>query len=270
LVLEEEDEGSLNPLLHCSSFGHQCGCQSRKSSFGMRIGPFLSLISVSRFQIFRRSGSVSLLRNLQQSLKRPKSCRRTKASGDWLKRKVASQPMRFRILPTIILSKASRILIGWLILVKCCMTLVLCRRSVPRQTMWTRSWVHVDYTRKGQMCLSHSLPCGGGWSTTCKGLLPPRTQFQLKFLSQPITSRYSNLQVCSNYNETWASDCELYRSRCLCDAGSPECTNQANKHLHIEYYGECRQIEVQTKTTASGFPVGSSALIGSFLTLHPG
>lgn len=54
-------------------------------------------------------------------------------------------------------------------------------------------------------------------------------------------------QVCSNYNETWISDCELYRTRCLCDEASPDCINPMNKHLHIDYYGECREMPVSAK-----------------------
>jgi len=61
-------------------------------------------------------------------------------------------------------------------------------------------------------------------------------------------------RVCSNYNETWMSDCDLYRARCQCDASSAECVNQLNKHLHIEYYGECRQIEPCTEEEMSDFP----------------
>jgi len=61
-------------------------------------------------------------------------------------------------------------------------------------------------------------------------------------------------RVCSNYNETWTSDCDLYRARCVCDSGSAECIDQANKHLHIEYYGECRQIEPCTEEEMSDFP----------------
>jgi hypothetical protein len=61
-------------------------------------------------------------------------------------------------------------------------------------------------------------------------------------------------RVCSNYNETWNSDCELYRSRCLCDENSAECTNHLNKHLHIEYYGECREMPPCVEQEMSDFP----------------
>jgi hypothetical protein len=61
-------------------------------------------------------------------------------------------------------------------------------------------------------------------------------------------------RVCSNYNETWESDCELYRSRCLCLEEQEECKNHLNKHLHIEYYGECRQMPACTEEEMSDFP----------------
>jgi hypothetical protein len=61
-------------------------------------------------------------------------------------------------------------------------------------------------------------------------------------------------KVCSNYNETWVSDCELYRSRCLCDEADVECTNPLNKHLHIDYYGECREMPSCTEQEMEDFP----------------
>nr|CAD7456408.1 unnamed protein product [Timema tahoe]CAD7595394.1 unnamed protein product [Timema genevievae] len=50
-------------------------------------------------------------------------------------------------------------------------------------------------------------------------------------------------QVCSNHNETWGSDCEVYQMRCWCDKGGPECKGEEYKHVHIEYYGECTEEE---------------------------
>jgi len=61
-------------------------------------------------------------------------------------------------------------------------------------------------------------------------------------------------RVCSNYNETWISDCELYRTRCLCDEASDDCTNILNKHLHIDYYGECREMPQCTEQEMGDFP----------------
>jgi len=64
----------------------------------------------------------------------------------------------------------------------------------------------------------------------------------------------SRRRVCSNYNETWSSDCEVYRSRCLCDEASDECTNPTNKHLHIDYYGECREMPSCNEEEMGDFP----------------
>ena len=51
-------------------------------------------------------------------------------------------------------------------------------------------------------------------------------------------------QVCSNHNETWPSDCEMYRQRCLCAEEEEGCTNPEYKHVHIDYYGHCQEIPV--------------------------
>jgi len=60
--------------------------------------------------------------------------------------------------------------------------------------------------------------------------------------------------VCSNSNKTFVSDCDLYRNRCLCEEDSPSCTDDRNRHLHIEYYGECRQIPDCTEDELVDFP----------------
>lgn len=51
-------------------------------------------------------------------------------------------------------------------------------------------------------------------------------------------------KVCSNHNETWDSDCSVYQHRCWCDIGDPRCKGDEFKHVHIEYYGECREMPV--------------------------
>lgn len=52
------------------------------------------------------------------------------------------------------------------------------------------------------------------------------------------------IQVCSNHNETWGSDCEVYQMRCWCDRGDDGCRGEKYKHVHIEYYGVCRDMPV--------------------------
>ncbi|KAG8190866.1 hypothetical protein JTE90_010291 [Oedothorax gibbosus] len=49
-------------------------------------------------------------------------------------------------------------------------------------------------------------------------------------------------KVCSNHNETWDSDCELYRMRCLCTEEMEGCKRNKYKHVHIDYYGPCKDI----------------------------
>lgn len=50
--------------------------------------------------------------------------------------------------------------------------------------------------------------------------------------------------VCTNRNETWNSDCEVYRERCLCDTSDERCKSHDLKHIHINYYGECKEMPV--------------------------
>ncbi|CAG9854193.1 unnamed protein product [Phyllotreta striolata] len=64
----------------------------------------------------------------------------------------------------------------------------------------------------------------------------------------------SRRKVCSNYNETWSSDCAVYQQRCLCDKGDAECKGPQYKHVHIEYYGECREMRECTEEEMADFP----------------
>lgn len=61
-------------------------------------------------------------------------------------------------------------------------------------------------------------------------------------------------QVCSNHNETWASDCELYRMRCLCVEGRDGCLKEKFEHVHVEYYGECREMPECVTAELEDFP----------------
>lgn len=61
-------------------------------------------------------------------------------------------------------------------------------------------------------------------------------------------------QVCSNFNNTWNSDCEVYRMRCLCDEDSEHCLKKKYKHIHVDYYGACRDIAVCSKEEMEDFP----------------
>lgn len=53
------------------------------------------------------------------------------------------------------------------------------------------------------------------------------------------------IQVCSNHNETWDSDCEVYRMRCLCEEGNEQCLKKKYKHVHVDYFGGCRGMNVR-------------------------
>lgn len=61
-------------------------------------------------------------------------------------------------------------------------------------------------------------------------------------------------KVCSNHNETWGSDCEVYQMRCLCDQGSEMCRGEKYKHVHIEYYGVCRDMKDCSPEEMADFP----------------
>ncbi|GIZ01940.1 hypothetical protein CEXT_386531 [Caerostris extrusa] len=61
-------------------------------------------------------------------------------------------------------------------------------------------------------------------------------------------------RVCSNHNETWSSDCEVYRMRCFCSEDSDECKTKKYKHVHVDYYGECREIPKCMEEEMEDFP----------------
>lgn len=60
--------------------------------------------------------------------------------------------------------------------------------------------------------------------------------------------------ICSNHNETWNSDCELYRMRCLCKEGAAGCVDPKYDHAHVEYFGTCTQLRECTAEEMVDFP----------------
>ncbi|XP_075976157.1 secreted protein, acidic, cysteine-rich isoform X2 [Anticarsia gemmatalis] len=64
----------------------------------------------------------------------------------------------------------------------------------------------------------------------------------------------SRRKVCTNHNETWTSDCEVYQQRCLCLDGSELCRGAQYHHVQIEYYGTCREMPECTESEMSDFP----------------
>jgi len=74
-----------------------------------------------------------------------------------------------------------------------------------------------------------------------------------------------SMQVCSNYNQTWGSDCEIHRMRCNCEEKSEKCSNPEFSHLHVEYYGACKQLSVScSNVVKTGIVVASRTI----LTIH--
>lgn len=61
-------------------------------------------------------------------------------------------------------------------------------------------------------------------------------------------------KVCTNYNETFGSDCEVYQARCFCDSDDSRCRGPDYQHVHIEYYGECRQMPMCKEEDMLDFP----------------
>ncbi|KAK7066822.1 hypothetical protein SK128_011702 [Halocaridina rubra] len=61
-------------------------------------------------------------------------------------------------------------------------------------------------------------------------------------------------RVCSSLNETWMSDCELYRQRCLCEDEEAKCVREEYGHMHIDYYGECKEFENCKDSELADFP----------------
>jgi len=61
--------------------------------------------------------------------------------------------------------------------------------------------------------------------------------------------------VCSNLNTTYKSACQLHRERCWCEEeDSNGCLLEEHRHLHIQYYGECRKIPDCSEDDLSNFP----------------
>ncbi|XP_074602114.1 secreted protein, acidic, cysteine-rich [Brevipalpus obovatus] len=95
------------------------------------------------------------------------------------------------------------------------------------------------------------LKCGPG--THCR--IDPKTrEARCECISQCSVNKDPRRQVCSNYNQTWESDCHLFKRKCQCDYGlSKECTKD-EKHMHINYYGGCKQLNDCDKDTLADFP----------------
>lgn len=61
-------------------------------------------------------------------------------------------------------------------------------------------------------------------------------------------------KVCSNHNDTWPSDCAVYQQRCFCEKGLEGCRGEKFRHVHIEYYGACREHRECVESEMADFP----------------
>ncbi|XP_050050622.2 SPARC [Dermacentor andersoni] len=61
-------------------------------------------------------------------------------------------------------------------------------------------------------------------------------------------------KVCSNHNQTWDSDCELYQMRCLCEDEKEGCKGEKYEHVHVDYYGACRDLPKCADEEMEDFP----------------
>jgi len=61
-------------------------------------------------------------------------------------------------------------------------------------------------------------------------------------------------KVCSSHNETFPSLCHLYRERCMCKRGMAGCEDKAHAKTHLEYLGQCKNLEICTDELMAQFP----------------
>lgn len=61
-------------------------------------------------------------------------------------------------------------------------------------------------------------------------------------------------KVCTNRNETWDSACEVHRQRCLCNTRDAACRHEELRHVHIDYYGTCREMPECSENDLADFP----------------
>lgn len=64
----------------------------------------------------------------------------------------------------------------------------------------------------------------------------------------------SRRKVCSSMNETWPSDCSVYQQRCWCRNDDARCKGEKYRHIHIEYYGSCREMPQCSESEMADFP----------------
>lgn len=82
----------------------------------------------------------------------------------------------------------------------------------------------------------------------------PKKKGECRCVSKCTEEVDARRKVCSNHNETWDNDCQVYRMRCLCSESSEECTKSKYSHIHVDYYGACREISECTEDEMNDFP----------------
>ncbi|NP_001155422.1 sparc-like isoform X1 [Acyrthosiphon pisum] len=92
--------------------------------------------------------------------------------------------------------------------------------------------------------------CGAG--RVCK--LTENGEAECVCISDCPVETEDRRRVCSNYNQTWGSDCEIHRMRCNCEEKSEKCSNPEFSHLHVEYYGACKQLSACSDSEMADFP----------------
>lgn len=74
----------------------------------------------------------------------------------------------------------------------------------------------------------------------------------------PDCSFYSRndrrIEVCSNKNDTYHTECDLDRDHCLCKRKEPGCTRPGGNKIQVEYYGKCQEEKDCPEEEASQFP----------------
>jgi len=92
--------------------------------------------------------------------------------------------------------------------------------------------------------------CGAG--TEC--VVRPDRSTVCDCVKECSSERDDRRKVCSNKNVTFDSDCHLHQMACFCRQSMDNCTDPEYEHLHVDYYGSCKQIKDCTDAEFADFP----------------
>lgn len=70
----------------------------------------------------------------------------------------------------------------------------------------------------------------------------------------PRLVREERLQVCSNKNVTYQSECHLDQDHCLCRTNDRKCSSPGTAKILLEYYGACKEITPCPEGEMKQFP----------------